>query len=152
MIIQISTAELLVDLQTKSEYETAGLEPEKRFHLQIGNDKKELVERFMLRASSDITNKLRRFMTPTYTAQANNAFSIPTNFEWTLSITERRTGCTVQALADACHAYIVNEVLKLYYESKDNADLAKFHSLAATDDMNTIDQLIYSKQPPIYSE
>ena len=152
MIVRLSLTELKHDILVKSEHEVDGLEPEKKYALQIGTDKMDMIERNLLRASSDVTNALRRFMTPDYTALGNNTRELPDNFEWTLSISERRTGCTVQALADACHGYIVNQVLMLYYENKKEEELAKYHGAVANDDMKTIEQLIYSKQPPIFSE
>lgn len=150
MIIQLSQAELKHDILVMSEQETASLEPEARYAMQIGTDKMDMVERFIIRVSSDVTAALRRHLSPAYTDQADNTHTLPATLVWVLSVTERRMACSVHALTDACHSFIVNQVMMLYYESKGNAELAKYHGAAAGDDMKRIEQLIYSKQPPIF--
>ena len=152
MTITIIIEELLKDIRERSHLDVQGVEPDVQYRTEAGSDKNEQLKREIVIVSSALTRMLQRYLVADDTETADNTLDgrVGSQLEWELDMSERRASNKVQPLTDACHDYMVHYTLARYYKSVNAGELSNTHSLQTADAAKEIQELLYSKTPPIY--
>lgn len=150
MILSLSIPVLLKDIKQKSHYEVSNItDAEARYRAQAGTEKEDEIYRSMVEVASSLKHRLRRYLDESYQEEADDQVAIPDSFIYCLSVSDRRADNLLQPLTDAAHNYVVHYTLSKFYSSVSQGELSNKHSKETADAAKTIDELIYTKQPPI---
>lgn len=149
MRISLMYDELLFDIKTKNRAEVAGIDdPAIRYRAEIGSDKDEEIKRCILSAFATLTNTYMRFMRTGEVVAVDNQSYVPEKLEVEIVGSERRLGGKMPMIADIMHSLLVNMTLSKFYLTCGQSDLSTMRDSLAAADVQTLQKLIYSKQPP----
>lgn len=149
MILSLSVPVILRDIKVKSHYEVSVItDAEARYRIEAGTEKEEEIYRDMTDVASALSRRLRRYLVEYYQEEASNEVSIPDAFVYDLEVSDRRADNLLQPLTDAAHDYVVHYTLAKFYSSVSQVDLSNKHSVLTEEAAKTIENLLYSKQPP----
>ena len=150
MTLELSIPVLLKDIKSKSYYDVQGItDVETRYRIQAGTEKEQEIYRTMVEVASTLSHRLRRFLAEYYQEEANNELSVPDSFVYELEVSDRRADNLLQPLTDAAHSYVVHYTLSKFYATVSQGDLSNKHSAMTADAAKSIDEILYTKQPPI---
>lgn len=150
MLITLQVEELLRDLKKKSHEEVKAIEDiEARYRAEAGTEKEHEIMRCMVEAASALSRRLWRYLRNYYQDESDNQLAIPEAFVYDLVMSERRAEGKAQQLADYMHTFIVHLTLSRFYSTVSQQELSNKHSLQSLEDAKQLDELIYSKLPPI---
>ena len=149
MRISLMYDELLFDIKTKNRAEVAVYDdPAIRYRAEIGSDKEEEIKRCILSAFATLTNTYMRFMRAGEVVAVDNQSYVPEQLEVEIVGSERRLGGKMPMIADIMHSLLVNMTLSKFYLTCGQSDLSTMRDSLAAADVQTLQKLIYSKQPP----
>lgn len=149
MRISLMYDELLFDIKNKNRAEVAGIDdPAIRYRAEIGSDKDEEIKRCILSAFATLTNTYMRFMRAGEVVAVDNQSYVPEKLEVEIVGSERRLGGKMPMIADIMHSLLVNMTLSKFYLTCGQSDLSTMRDSLAAADVQTLQKLIYSKQPP----
>lgn len=149
MRIELNKSELLFDIRNKSHAETASItDAESRYRVEAGTEKTDELERNIITSLSMLFQISGRYLRTDMSCFADNGAGLPDVLVFDFSFTERRMDGKAQPLADAMHAFIVENSLALFYESVAQNEFQTKHSQAAAINSLLVEKLIFTKKPP----
>lgn len=149
MVIELHKQEILNDLRSKSHYEVSQIDDaEARYKVEAGTEKMDEVNRCISEAASRLNGRCRRFLRDYQPSYVVDAVFSPDSFVIDLAISERRA-INKESIAEAMHTFVVEYALSKFYVSMSQQELSNKHSLLAVDAGNLIDELLYTKLPPL---
>ena len=151
MLITLSVEEILKDIKKKSHREVEERIPdvEARYRAEAGTEKEDEITRCMVEAASALSHRLHRYLRTWYQDEVDNQLAIPEAFVYDLSLSERRSEGKAQPLADFMHNFVVHLTLSRFYSTVSQQELSNIHSQLALDTAGMLEELIYTKKPPI---
>ncbi len=150
MKIYLDVDELLFDMRNKSHQDTADIsDVEARYRVEAGTHKTEELRRCLLEVSSTLTRRVSRYLVDYYRQLADNNLHLPETLVYDFDFSERRMINKAQPLSDAMHAFIVHYALAKYYATVNHTELSNKHSTLTQDASAALDEIIYTKRPPI---
>lgn len=150
MKIYLNVDELLFDIRNKSHQETAGiLDVEERYRVEAGEHKVEELRRCLSEVSSILSRTVSRYLVDCYHQHADNDSCLPETLVYDFDLSERRMINKAQPLSDAMHSFIVHYVLAKYYATVNQTELSNKHSALTQDSASLIEEILYTKRPPI---
>lgn len=150
MIIELFKTDILEDIRKKSYYEVQAIpDIDARYKTEAGTEKMDEIRRDMEDGFMQLNRRCSRFLNNTYTAFADNILPESESYVYDFKISERRATGKAEPLTAAMHSLVVEYALSKFYSVVGSADLSSKHSLQAIDAANMIDELLYTKQPPI---
>lgn len=150
MEIILSVEDLLKAIKQESHREVEGIEnAETRYRVQAGTEKEQDIYRCMVESASALRHRVRRYLRAYWQQEADNQLALPESFVYEFTMSERRSVGKAQPLADHMASFIKHLTLSKFYAMVSQGDLSNKHSTIALDEANTIEDMIYSKQPPM---
>lgn len=150
MTISLSVAEILADIKSKSHYEVSAItDPETRYRVEAGTEKEKELFRSILEVASTLSHRLRRFLAEDYLEEAGDGLAVPEAIVYDFVVSDRRAANIAQPLADAMHEYIVHYAMAKFYATVSQGDLSNAHSTLTAAAAERINEIIYTKQPPM---
>jgi hypothetical protein len=152
MRIVLEVAELLFDIRNKSHEECASItDVEARYRAEAGHHKDEEIFRSLVGVNSSLTRLVRRYLVDSIALEADDNASIPDSFVYEFEISQRRADNLTQPMADAMHDYLVHYTLAKFYATVSQGDLSNKHSALTQAAATEIEELLYTKKPPMIS-
>ena len=78
--------------------------------------------------------------------------SVPTGtnegYTFIFDISERRADGKKEPLRNAMHSFVVHYALSFFYSTVSQMELSNKHGVAAVDEANHLDEIIYTKKAP----
>lgn len=149
MVITLYTKEIMDHLRSISHREVAAIDdPDARYRVEAGTEKTYEINRCVSEAISRLSTRCRRWLKSEYQHTAGDTITIPTQFDFNLVLSERRSSNNAEPLQSEMHTFAVEYALSKFYSIVNQGELSNKHSLLAIDAGNTIDQILYTKQPP----
>lgn len=151
MLITLSVAEIMRDIKKKSHREVEEKIPdvEARYRAEAGTEKEDEITRCMVEAASALSHRMHRYLRTWYQDEVDNQLAIPEAFVYDLSFSERRAEGKAQPLTDYMHNFIVHLTLSRFYSTVSQQELSNIHSQLALDTAGLLDDMIYTKKPPL---
>ena len=155
LIITIEPDRVRDDVRLKSHLQTKTIpDPEARDAARADIMKLDEINRNLLSARSDLLDILNPFLFETSTATGNDQYaeaSLDTQLTFEFDITNRRLNNRAKAIADAVHAYLVDNVLHRFYLSVAQGDLAAVEAQQMAEDKANLERMLYTKLRPTYN-
>ena len=152
MVIIIHTEDILNLLRSISHREVAAIEdPDARYRVEAGTEKMYEINRCVSEAFSRLYSRCSRWTRATYDHKRDNLpadAGLPENYSIEFVLSERRAINKAEGLQEAMQTFMVEYALSKFYSIVSQGELSNKHSLLAVDAGNTIDQILYTKQPP----
>ena len=150
MVITLQTARIVDSIKTISHRELAVAVPDVdiRYKMEAGSEKMVEVNRCILEAIGRVRRRCSRFLADQFASGANNAVSLPENYNFEFIFSERRATNKAESLAAAMHDFVVEYALSKFYSIVSQGELSNKHSILALSAGEEIDNLIYKKNPP----
>lgn len=150
MVITLYAEEIYNAVRTNSHREVAGVEdPDARYRAEAGTEKQGEIRRCILDACARLEGRCSRFLDNSYMDFSDNSSGWPEAFVFDFAVSERRAVGKAAPLTGAMHNFMVEYALSKFYSIVNQGELSNKHSLLAIDEGNAIDQILYTKQPPI---
>ena len=150
MVIELYTIEILSRIRATSHREVAAIpDADARYLAEAGTEKAEELNRCVTDAASRLYGRCSRFLSQSYETRKDNFSLLPDSYVYDFILSERRAVGKAEPLAEAMNTFMVEYALSKFYSIVNQGDLSNKHSLLAIDAGNQIDQLLYTKQPPI---
>ena len=150
MTIELIKSIILEDIRKKSYYECQSVpDIDARYRTEAGTEKMDEIRRDMEEGFMQLNRRCVRWLNNSYTAFADNTQPESESMVYDFKISERRANGKIEPLTDAMHRLVVEYALSKFYSTVNAVDLSNKHSLHAIDAANEIDELLYTKQPPI---
>lgn len=149
MTIELFTEPILLEIRQKSHLEVQDItDPEKRDNARAGLDKYDEVQRCFNEGIAQVRRRIIRFLADDYEHWKDDTLNIPQSHIFELTLSERRGLGKAEPLTSAMHDLTVQYALAKFYASVNQTELSNRHSVLAMEAGNTIDELLYYKQPP----
>lgn len=149
MVIELHTQEIVKDLRAKSHYDVAQIaDVEARYRAEAGTEKRDEVIRCIAEGLSRLQHRCRRFLGESLPVAIDNTVNLPETLLLDLAVSERRA-VNKEPLSQAMHVFVVEYALSKFYTDMALQELSNKHSILAVDAGNLIDEMLYSKLPPI---
>jgi len=150
MVITLYTEEIMSQLKGISHHEVAEIpDVEARYRAEAGSEKFPLIYRGISEGVGRLVRRCNRFLKGGYKITNDNAMELPPELLFDFSLSERRAVGKAEPLAEEMSKFIVHYALSQFYSFVSQGELSNKHSLLAMDSGNEIDNLLYSKIPPI---
>jgi hypothetical protein len=150
MVITLYTAEIINSLRTISHREVAEIaDVEARYRAEAGSEKTGEIYSCIEDAAARLSGRCARFLAGAYSTGKDNLHSLPAEYVFEFTLSERRAVNKAAPLTEAMDTFVVEYALSKFYSMVSQGDLSNKHSLLAIDAGNQIAQLLYTKQPPI---
>lgn len=151
MLIVLNVSELMRDIKKKSHREVEEKIPdvEARYRAEAGTEKEDEITRCMVEAASALAHRLHRYLRIWYQDEVDDQLAIPEGFVYDLGLSERRAEGKAQPLADYMHNFVVDLTLSRFYSSVSQQDLSNIHSQKALETARLLEEMIYTKKPPL---
>lgn len=149
MVITLYVEEIVNQLRSISHREVSAIEdPDARYRLEAGSEKLDEIYRCISEAYARLTARCRRWLKASYQQSRDNMREIPVQFSLEFVLSERRAINVDKDLMNEMNSFMVEYVLSKFYSDANQGELSNKHSLLALDAGNSIDELLYTKQPP----
>lgn len=150
MRVIIQKSELNYNIRRKSHTELAQLPSEQRYLLEAGSDKEDEINRCIVEAYAILQENLSRFLSlsPSVEDASTDDASIADVLVLDFEYSGRRLAGREQSLADECLAYLTDATLSNFYLSVGSDEMAKKHAEMATNKLQFIMRMLYTKLPP----
>ena len=149
MVITLKYANILNDMKAKSQLEVANIaDPDARYRAQVGTEKTVEIQRCISRAVNLLAHQCRRFLVNTYTESATDDISVPEQYVFEFSMSERRMVGATEPLQEEMHAFSVHYALAQFYSSVSQQELSNIHSKLTQEAQVNIMAILYHKNPP----
>ena len=79
----------------------------------------------------------------------DDQLAIPESFVYDLALSERRAEGKAQPLTDYMHNFVVHLTLSRFYSAVSQQELSNIHSQLALDTAGLLEEMIYTKKPPL---
>ncbi len=141
--------ELIYDIKNKSSLELSSInDSESRYRAQVGEDKRDELERCILEASASLSSLLSRILNYRYLQSADNIAGLGDAIEYNFYPSERRQINKLPAFVDLLHAATVNLSMFRYYNTLSMPELANMRESMAKQDIAKIERMAFEKLPP----
>lgn len=142
------------DVRLKSHLQTKTIpDPEARDAARADIVKLDEINRSLLSARSDLLDILNPFLSEDTSSTGDDKYaeaSLDNQMSFAFDITNRRLNNRAKAIADAIHAYLVDNVLHRFYLSVAQGDLAAVEAQQLAADKSNLENLLYTKLRPKY--
>jgi len=150
MTITIYTEPIILEVRQRSHLSVQDIkDAEARDNARAGLDKMDEIERCIIDAFGQLSRHCGRFLERDYTLEADNMSGIPNAYAYEFSMSARRAANKAEALEEAMHGFVVQAALARFYTTVSNVDRAGTHTALAADYANQLNELLYTKQPPL---
>lgn len=150
MTIELFKSDILEDISKKSYKECQSIpDIDARYRTEAGTEKMDEIRRDMEEGFMQLNRRCMRFLNNQYTAFADNKQPESESYVYEFKISERRAIGKIEPLTSAMHVLVVEYALSKFYSVVNNIEMSNKHSLLAISAANEIDELLYTKQPPI---
>ena len=147
--ITLKREEILFDIMNRSHSECANIaDVEARYRAEAGNDRTELIGRFLGEATSELKSSISRWLTDEFSRTENN---IPEDGDITLQmeLSQRRIDGKVSALKERAHAYLVERTLYRFYATAGQPELSAAYQRRSEDSIAAIEIIMFKKTQPM---
>lgn len=149
MVITLYAEEIVNSIRTISHREVAAIEdPDARYRAEAGSEKLAEIYDCMWQAFARLSARCSRWLKATYQHKKDNVREVPTAYSFEFILSERRSINNTEPLLNEMHNFMVEYALSKFYSTVNQGELSNKHSLLAIDAGNTIDQILFTKQPP----
>lgn len=149
MVITLYAEEIVKQLRTVSHREVAAIEdPDARYRAEAGSEKLTEIYQCVWEAFARLSARCSRWLKATYQHTRDNVRDVPTAFTFEFVLSERRSINNTEPLLNEMQNFMVEYALSKFYSMVNQGELSNKHSLLALDAGNTIDQILFTKQPP----
>ena len=154
LTITISRQSVVDDVRIKSHQQAETIaDATVRYKIEAGTEKLEDIHQSINDAAADVAAVLRPFLTSlTVTASANDNYDDSYALAFMLDVTPRKQTALAKPLALAIHKYIVDATLEKFYRDVNSPELATLHSKMMEPDIGAIENLIYRRAKPTYTQ
>lgn len=150
MVVTLYAQEILNDLRSKSHYEVSAIPgAEAQYRVEAGTEKMDEVVRCINEGVRRLYGRLRRWLRQDIDQTTDNTSSLPDEWTFELAISERRAIATAQPLSEVAHTFVVEYALSKFYSDMAVQDYSNKHSTLALDAAARLDELLYTKMPPL---
>ena len=153
MDVTLYTKTLIDDIRNKSHYEVSAIaDPEARYRAEAGTEKIAEIKRCLQEAVGRLTHRVARYLNETYTFDMTDALDVPEaedgGYTFSFDMAERRTDGKREPLRNAMHSFVVHYALSYFYSTVSQSELSNKHGVAALEQAQLLDEIIYTKQAP----
>lgn len=149
--ISITRESVLADMKVVSHGEVATIADDKaRYLAELGTEKLPEANQAITDAATEVVGILRPHLLSASAASASDAFDTTATITYALSVPVRKKPGLADAMAKAIHAYIVDSALGRFYVAVSRPDLAEPHRARLSDEMATMDNILYRRAAPAY--
>lgn len=147
MVVTITTSDILLLVRSISHREVAGiLDVEARYRAEAGSEKAAELEECVKEGIARLQSRVYRFLTSvTYSPESG----FPTTVAFNFDLSDRRGNNKEEAITEACNTFVLEYALSKFYSIVSQGELSNKHSLATLETGNHLDELLYTKNPPI---
>lgn len=150
MVIKLYTEELVSNIRSISHHEVAEIpDVEARYRAEAGSEKLPFIYKGISEGVGRLVRRCHRFLQGGYAKEKDNAMELPPELVFDFNISERRAVGKAEPLAEEMSSLVVHYALSRFYSNVSQPDLSNKHSLLAIEAGNEIDNMLYSKLPPI---
>lgn len=150
MVIELNAALLLARLKSISHREVAEIpDVEARYRAEAGTEKEADLKQCIRDGNAKCLHKAIRFLKRTYTRGIDNTPDWPEAFVYELELSERRLASKGEPLKEAMENFVVEYALSKFYSNVSQMELSNKHSASALGLAKDIEDLLYTKLPPI---
>lgn len=150
MVVTIYAQEVLNDLRSKSHYEVSAIEnAEARYRIEAGTEKMDEIVRCINEGVARLSRVMTRWMRSAITSETDNTSSLPASWTFDLAISERRAIGKAEPLSELVQTFVVEYALSKFYSDMSVQEYSNKHSVLALDAASRLDDLMYSKMPPL---
>ena len=150
MVITLYPNPIIDEVRRKAYFEVQPVqEPEARHDARAGEEKMPELEQALLVADSQLQSLIMRWLVHDETVETEDTGGLPSTFRYEFVFTERRMKGKLPALTGQMHDYLVNETLSKHFTNVTQAQLADRHAALAEGCAKRINDLLYTKNPPI---
>lgn len=150
MVVTLYAQEVLNDLRSKSHYEVSAIEnAEARYRLEAGTEKKDEIVRCVNEGVARLSRVLTRWMKGEIVKEVDNTTSLPESWTFDLALSERRAVGKAAPIAELVQTFVVEYALSKFYSDMSAQEYSNKHSVLALDAASRLDDLMYSKMPPL---
>ena len=153
MDVTLYTKNLIDDIRNKSHYEVSAItDDEARYRAEAGTEKMSEIKRCIQEAIGRLTHRISPFLNESFSFSMDDNESVPTGtnegYTFIFDMSERRADGKQEPLRNAMHSFVVHYALSFFYSSVSQMDLSNKHGVAAIDEANHLDEIIYTKKAP----
>lgn len=155
MVIELKSQLIISQIRETSHREVSSIaDAEARYRVEAGTEKLADIRACLFDAIRRLKGRVIRFlsdewMSENYIDSSDNSVSIPVSWSFEFEMTERRALGKTEPLAEAMNTFVLEYALSKFYSIVSMGDLSNTHSLAAVEAGNILDELLYTKLPPI---
>lgn len=150
MKITLYTAPIFTEVRRKSHLEVQNIKDvEERDNARAGIEKSDEIYRCLDEAFGQIARICGRFLTASYWSEVDDLGDVPETYSFEFEFSERRGVSKSEPLTKALHAYAVQYTLARFSASVGQQDASAKHEWAVGESARQIEELLYTKQPPI---
>ena len=150
MKITLYTAPIFYEVRQKSHLEVQNVKDvEERDNVRAGLDKSDEINRCIEEAFGQEVRLCSRFLTASYWAEVDDQGPLPESYSFEFEFSERRGVSKSESLTKALHSYAVQYAMARFYTTVNQEQMAAKHEQQAAELARQIEELLYTKQPPI---
>lgn len=150
MTIELIIEPIFDEIRQKSHLEVQDIQdPAQQYHVRAGLDKEDEIRRCMDDGFAQVYRRCLRFLENTYVVRSDDAPTVSDVRVYNFILSERRGANKAEPLTSAMHDLVVQYALSKFYSTVNQGELSNKHSLLALEAARTIDELLYTKKPPI---
>lgn len=125
---------------------------EARFIIRPEAEEQPALNRAVYDAIARMSTIFGTYMEPVTASTESSALALPQSFAFELSLNPRRLASNEQSLANAMFTYIVDSAIYSFYLANSASELVKIQLSAIETDTQNLEQLIFIKREPTYSQ
>ena len=153
MEVTLYTQNLIDDIRNKSHYEVSAItDAEARYRAEAGSEKIAEIKRCLQEAIGRLTHRISPYLNESFSFNITDNEDVPEGqsegYVFLFDMSDRRADGKKEPLRNAMHSFVVHYALSFFYSSVSQGDLSNKHSVAALDEANRLDEIIYSKKAP----
>ena len=159
MDVTLYTQNLIDDIRNKSHYEVASIaDDDARYRAEAGTEKLSEIKRCIQEAIGRLTHRLYPYLNEAYTFDMTDDLDVPTDsagatthtagYKFEFDMSERRADGKKEPLRNAMHSFVVHYALSFFYSTVSQSELSNKHGVAALEEANHLDEIIYTKKAP----
>ena len=150
MKITLYTAPIFNEVRQKSHLEVQSIkDAEDRDNARAGVEKTDEISRCVDASFGQLARMCNRFLVSTYWSAVDDLGTLPETYSFEFAFSERRGVSKAEPLTKAMHAYAVQFALSQFCLTVNQKELAAGHMAEADNLARQIDELLYTKLPPI---
>lgn len=149
MVIELYVSNLYNQIRAISHREVAEIpDVEARYRAEAGSEKQDDINHCIMDAAAKLEGRCARWLQESIINYADNTHSVPQSFYYEFSLSERRA-VNKDSLANAMNNFLLEYALSKFYSIVSQVELSNKHSLLALSEGKTLDEMLFTKHPPI---